>query len=150
MSNKIVESIIIRVNGVLIEDNKILLVEQYVTDSRHWAHPGGRPEFGETLEHCIIREMKEETGLDVSVDCLLYVTDRIQSDSHVVIISFQVSRKGGELGTGTGPEFATGKIKSVRMVPFDELHDLGFSADYCNLVKSGFPKKGAYRGNILD
>jgi ADP-ribose pyrophosphatase YjhB (NUDIX family) len=144
------EPIIVRVNGVLIEDNKILLVEQYVTDSRHWAHPGGRPEFGETLEHCIIREMKEETGLDVSVEELLYVTDRISQESHVVIISFLVSRKGGELGTGTGPEFATGKIKSVRMVPFDELHDLGFSADYCNLVKSGFPKKGSYRGNILD
>jgi len=144
------EPITIRVNGVLIEDNKILLVEQYVTETRHWAHPGGRPEFGETLEQCIVREFKEETGLDVIVKELLFITDRISRDSHVVVISFLVSKKGGKLGTGTGPEFTTGKIKSVRMVPFDELHDLGFSEDYCNLVKSGFPKKGSYRGNILD
>ena len=144
------EPIIIRVNGVLIEDNKILLVEQYVSDSRHWAHPGGRPEFGETLEQCIIREMKEETGLDVSVEELLYITDRISQNNHVIITSFLVSRKGGELGTGTGPEFATGKIKSVRMVPFDELEECGYSKDYCNLVKSGFPDRGSYRGNILD
>jgi len=144
------EPIIVRVNGVLIEDNKILLVEQYVSETRNWAHPGGKPEFGETLEQCIIREMKEETGLDVAVEELLYITDRISQDNHVIIISFLVSRKGGELGTGSGLEFATGKIKSVRMVPFNELNDLGFSVDYCNLVKSGFPKKGSYRGNILD
>ena len=141
---------IIRVNGVLIEDGKILLVEQYVTETRHWAHPGGRPELGETLEQCLIREIKEETGLDVSVDGLLYVTDRIRSDSHVVIISFLVSKKGGKLGTGSGPEFATGKIKSVKMVPLNELQDYGYSVDYCNLVKSGFPNRGSYRGNVLD
>ena len=143
-------SIIVRVNGVLIEDNKLLLVEQYVSETRPWAHPGGMLEIGETLEQCIIREMKEETGLDVSVERLLYVTDRINDKEHVVIISFQVSRIGGELGTGTGTEFETGKIKGVRMVPFDELESLGFSADYCNMVKSGFPDKGSYRGNILD
>jgi ADP-ribose pyrophosphatase YjhB (NUDIX family) len=144
------EPIIIRVNGVLIEDNKLLLVEQYVSDTRPWAHPGGRPEPGETLEQAIIREMKEETGLDVSVGELLYVTDRINDNEHVVIISFKVSKKGGILGNGDGAEFTTGKIKGVRMVPFDELEDCGFSAEYCNLVKEDFPKRGSYRGNILD
>jgi len=144
------EQIIVRVNGVLIEDGKILLVEQYVTETRHWAHPGGRPEFGETLKQGLIRELKEETGLDVSVGDLLYVTDRINKDSHVVIVSFLISKIGGKLGTGNGPEFATGKIKSVKMVPLNELHDLGFSVDYCNLVRSGFPNRGSFRGNILD
>ena len=145
------EQIIIRVNGVLIEDGRILLVEQDVSDTRHWAHPGGKPEFGETLSQAIIREFKEETGLDIAVGDLLYVTDRINNkDGHVVIVSFQVRKIGGKLGTGNGEEFATGKIKSVKMIPLNELHNLGFSADYCNLVKSGFPKKGSYRGNILD
>jgi len=144
------EQIIVRVNGVLIEDGKILLVEQDVSATRKWAHPGGKPEFGETLEQALIREFKEETGLDVAVGDLLYVTDRINKDGHRIILSFQVSKIGGKLGTGNGEEFATGKIKSVRMVPLSELHNLGFSADYCNLVKSGFPKKGSYRDNILD
>ena len=52
-----------RVTGILIEDQKILLVKQKVTDSRNWSLPGGALEFGETLEECIIREMFEETGL---------------------------------------------------------------------------------------
>jgi len=141
---------IVRVNAVLVEDGKILLVEQYVSETRHWAHPGGKPETGETLEECIIREVKEETGLDVSVDCLLYVTDRISDENHVIIISFLVRRKGGEPGTGHGQEFETGKIKSVRMVPFGELEALGFTSEYCELVRSGFPDKGRYRGHILD
>ena len=142
----------IRVNGVLIEDNKILLVEQDVSERRRWAHPGGKPEFGETMEQAIIREMKEETGLDVSVDCLLYVTDRISRDDHRVIISFQVSRQGGKLGEGTGDwtEFDEGKIRSVRMVPLDELRELGFSSTYCELVKACFPDKGSYKGTILN
>jgi ADP-ribose pyrophosphatase YjhB (NUDIX family) len=142
--------IIVRVNGVLIEDGRLLLVEQYVSETRHWAHPGGKPEPGETLAQAVIREIKEETGLDVSADSLLYVTDRIDDNNHVVIISFLLSKKGGVIGTGEGPEFKTGKIKSVRMVPFDELESCGFSKEYCDLVMSGFPQKGVYRGNILD
>jgi 8-oxo-dGTP diphosphatase len=142
--------IIVRVNGVLIEHGQLLLVEQYVSETRHWAHPGGRPEPGEKLEQGLIREFKEETGLDISVGDLLYVTDRINKNNHVVAISFMVTKTGGKLGSGTGPEFATGKIKSVKMVPINELNSLGFSTEYCNLVKSGFPKRGNYIGNILD
>lgn len=108
---------IVKVAGVLVEDGKILLVEQKVTASRRWAQPGGRLELGETLEQGLIREMKEETGLDVSVDELLYVSDRITDDAHIVLISFLVSRKGGSLGTGHGTEFSRGKIGSVKMLP---------------------------------
>jgi len=104
------ESIVVRVNGILIEDNRILLVEQDVSSNRHWAHPGGRPEYGETLDQALVREMKEEAGLDISVRRLLYVTDRIRDDNHVVIIAFKVTKEGGELGTGRGPEFERGKI----------------------------------------
>jgi mutator protein MutT len=147
---KYMEQIIVRVNGVLIEDGKILLVEQDVSETRHWAHPGGRSEPGETLEQCVVREMKEETGIDVSVGELLYVTDRIQDNSHTVIIAFSVSKTGGKLGTGHGSEFARGKIRDVKMTPVDDLQNLGFSEAYSNLVKSGFTDKGIYIGNILD
>ena len=142
--------IIVRVNGILIEDSNLLLVEQQVSGTRAWAHPGGKPEADETLEESCMREVKEETGLDVSVVELLYVTERINEEEHVVIISFRIKREGGKLGTGHGHEFKTGKIKSVRMIPFDELEGLGFSHEYIDMVKTDFPDNGLYRRNILD
>lgn len=35
----------------------------------YWALPGGRVESGETVEQTIVREVKEETGLDIEVVC---------------------------------------------------------------------------------
>lgn len=51
----------VRVTGILIEDEKVLLVKQKVAN-RNWSLPGGRVENGETLEEAMIREMREETG----------------------------------------------------------------------------------------
>ncbi len=65
----------IRVTGILIEDDKILLVKQKVSDKRNWSLPGGKLERGETLEQALIREMNEETGFDVDIIKLLYVCD---------------------------------------------------------------------------
>jgi 8-oxo-dGTP diphosphatase len=48
--------------------NKILLIKRRtVPFSGYWAVPGGRVESGETVEQTIVREVKEETGLDVAV-----------------------------------------------------------------------------------
>ena len=38
-----------------------------------WELPGGRPHHGERMEDCVVREVREETGLDVTVDRLLGV-----------------------------------------------------------------------------
>jgi ADP-ribose pyrophosphatase YjhB (NUDIX family) len=58
----------VRATTVLIEDGCILLLEQQVTESlgRKWSLPGGTLEVGETLEACVVRETREETGLDVA------------------------------------------------------------------------------------
>jgi mutator protein MutT len=137
----------IRPTGVLIEDNKILIVKQDVTESRRWALPGGRPEFGETIEQCLVREMKEETGLDISVKDLLYVTDRFYRNIHVVHMLFVVEKIGGKLRSGKKLELKTEKIRELAMVPVDRLQEYGFSPTFCQLVKSGFPGQGSYKGD---
>ena len=47
----------------LVKDNKVLMIRR--KDNDKWSLPGGTLEFDETMEECAMREMKEETGLDV-------------------------------------------------------------------------------------
>ena len=52
-----------RIGGVLIRDNKILLTKR----GDNYSIPGGHAQIGETSQETIIREYKEETGLDVEI-----------------------------------------------------------------------------------
>jgi ADP-ribose pyrophosphatase YjhB (NUDIX family) len=140
----------VRATTVLIEKGCILLVEQQVTESldRKWSLPGGTLEAGETLEACVVRETREETGLDVALDKLLYVCDRIVDDRHVVHITFAVKRLGGDLQLGAEPELGASPIKSVKMVPLAFLGEYGFSQRFCELAMAGFPEGGTYQGLV--
>ena len=142
----------VRVTGILIENGEILLVEQKVTESqdRGWSLPGGGLEFGESIEDCLIREILEETGLEVAVQELLYVCDRIQDGRHMVHLTFLLKRLGGKLTKGHEPEKDANPIKGVRTVPVDKLTGYGFSMKFQNLALAGFPEKGTYKGDVAN
>jgi ADP-ribose pyrophosphatase YjhB (NUDIX family) len=59
--------------GGIVENgnNEILLVKQ--TDRRAWSFPGGQVEEGENLINAVIREIKEESGVNVTVNKLVAV-----------------------------------------------------------------------------
>lgn len=140
----------IRITAILVEDRHILLVEQKVTKSRKWSLPGGALEFGETIEQCAVRETKEETGLDIAIEKLLYVCDRLEEDHHVVHITFAVKRLGGHLRLGSEPESKANPIRSVRMVPIASLEEYGFSECFYELVATNFPDSGNYMGSVIN
>ena len=59
----------IRYQGAILKDDHILLILLHAMKmgKTYWLIPGGGIEEGETEEECVIREMKEETNLDVQV-----------------------------------------------------------------------------------
>jgi ADP-ribose pyrophosphatase YjhB (NUDIX family) len=69
------------VGALIIEDGRILLVERGGEPLKgYWSLPGGAVETGERLEAAMRREVREETGLEVEVLCLLEVFERIMLD----------------------------------------------------------------------
>lgn len=69
-----------------------------------WEFPGGRIEFGEEPETAIIREVKEETGLDVTISRLLpkiysNTWKRSESELQVFVLTYECRVTGGQLGT---------------------------------------------------
>jgi 8-oxo-dGTP pyrophosphatase MutT (NUDIX family) len=61
------------------EQGRILLIKR--RDNTLWALPGGGHDIGETIEQTAVREVKEETGLDVQVTGL---TGIYTNPAHVV------------------------------------------------------------------
>ena len=67
----------IRVGVLVRRADKILLVCHRKGDRRYWMLPGGGLQWGETLAACGEREVREETGLQIRAERLLYVTETI-------------------------------------------------------------------------
>lgn len=49
----------------LIDDDELLMLKR--KDNKKWTLPGGTLDFGESLTECAVREVMEETGLDISI-----------------------------------------------------------------------------------
>jgi 8-oxo-dGTP diphosphatase len=124
----------VRVNGILIESGAILLAELQspTRPEPFWTPPGGGVDFGETMIRALQREFAEETGLQVGVDGLLYVSEYVKHPWHAVEMYFKVHRISGELHTGSDPELDGGEqmIRQVRFVPLGELDTITLVPDF--------------------
>jgi ADP-ribose pyrophosphatase YjhB (NUDIX family) len=77
------------VGAVAVRDNALLLVRRGRGPAAgEWSVPGGRVEPGETLHAAVVREVLEETGLEVVVDRFLGWVERITESHHFVILDF--------------------------------------------------------------
>jgi ADP-ribose pyrophosphatase len=84
---------------ILNENNELLLHKRAVpAEEGHWCIPGGRLEMFEMLEHAVIREVKEETDLDIEVVKLMGICDHIikEENAHWGAASYLCKVKSGE------------------------------------------------------
>ena len=65
----------VRVSAIILRGNKILLIHRKKNGEEYWVFPGGGVEDNETADEGILREVKEETNLDVlkcELACMAY------------------------------------------------------------------------------
>jgi mutator protein MutT len=95
---------VLGIGALIFDRGRILLVERGREPLKgYWSLPGGVLEIGETLEQGIVREVREETGLEVEPLKMLEIFERIIRDSqgapeyHYVLIDYICRVTGGSL-----------------------------------------------------
>lgn len=119
------------VRAVIFKDNKLLLVRDRI-DSL-WSPPGGFADVNITASECVIKEVYEETGLEVKVNKLIAVYDNRlhnhrQKIQHFYLLFFLCEEIGGKLRISNETDdvryFAEHEIPalSTGKVTRDEIH----------------------------
>ncbi len=92
---------VVGVGAVILRGGEILLLQRGNEPARgQWTIPGGVVEVGESLDAALLREIKEETGLEAGENWLIDVVDQVHHDKggkieyHYVIIDYVVAAKG--------------------------------------------------------
>ena len=129
-----------RAGVVLIEDNKVALIERHRAGLDYFVFPGGGVDQGESPEQAAIREAMEELGIEVSIKQKIAEIHFGRTSKHIY---FLVERVSGEFGSGTGEEFTDSDpdhpeegIYIPIWMPLDELpqHKNIYPAGLANLV----------------
>lgn len=127
----------IRIYGILLHQNRILVSDELIRGNYFTKFPGGGLEVGEGTKDCLIREFKEETSLDVTIGDHIYTTDFFQqstfNENHQIIsiYYFVHTEQIASLKTSAIPfDFSesqkankTIQAESFRFIAFDELHE---------------------------
>ena len=127
----------LRVMGLCLKDQQLLLLKHrgFGPLGHLWAPPGGEVEFGESLPRALLREFKEETGLTVEVDRLLFLNEHIEAPLHALECFFYVVYKGGSLRLGTENETTgTQILEEVRYFSISELKELSPGSIHTSLL----------------
>lgn len=74
------------------EDGRILIQEDAKTG--FYIIPGGRLEYSENLPSCLLRELKEEAGITVKPERLVYIVEVIDDRKHEILFYFKCSYEG--------------------------------------------------------
>jgi 8-oxo-dGTP diphosphatase len=80
------------VGAIVIDDGRLLMIRRgHGPAFGEWSVPGGRVESGETLAEAVVREVGEETGLEVVCGELVGWVERMGTGYHFVILDFHAT-----------------------------------------------------------
>lgn len=112
-------ALVVAASAVVVNDRGEILLHRR-SDNAQWSVPGGAMELGETIAQTVVREVKEETGLEVEIQRLVGV----YSDP-----AYVVAYSGGEVRQQFSICFAC-RIAGGELATSDESLEVGFFAPH--------------------
>lgn len=108
---------------ILDEDNNMLMIRQHHENKDIWMVPGGGIEEDESSIEAAVREVKEETGLDVEIGRLIWHVEEVSDRGQRFVNFFTGKIAGGNLALGEDPEFDETHqvLREVRFMSKDEV-----------------------------
>ncbi len=135
---------VVGVGAIVLQDGKILLEQRGNEPSKgQWTIPGGVVEVGEGLETAVVRETKEETGLDVEVVGLIDVVDQVHYDDqnrieyHFVIVDYVVKVVAGSAK-------ASSDAADLKWVAFDDVEAFDLTPSFRRFFRTNRSKLAGF------
>jgi 8-oxo-dGTP diphosphatase len=143
---------VVGVGGVVIDQGRALLIRRGSEPLRgEWSIPGGTLELGETLAEGVVRELREETGIEVRVMGQIEVFERIFNEKsggtskrkkgpryHFVIVDYLCERISGEPRAGSD-------VTDVAYAREEELEKFHLTETALRVIRKAFAMDRARR-----
>lgn len=115
----------IRYQGAVVQGSRVLLIQhrEHASGVFYWLLPGGGREEGESEEACVVRELDEETGLQVKVERLLCDEPEQPGGYYQRHRTFLCTILSGTLQPGVEPEADAAARYSIAEAVWFDLRD---------------------------